>query len=101
MGLTRIHHVQIAIPKGREEDARAFYAGVLGLEAISKPEELAGCSGPAEFLHLRNPPLRGVSTPPPQGPASHFTSLAGQGGFRTRRLVVRNPSHPGSHSRTR
>ena len=42
---TRLHHVQIAIPKGGEDTARAFYAGVLGLEPLSKPDELAGRGG--------------------------------------------------------
>ena len=45
MSLIRVHHVQIAIPEGRENEARAFYAGVLGLEALSKPVELAGRGG--------------------------------------------------------
>lgn len=46
MRMSRLHHVQFAIPPGREEDARAFYVGVLGLEALNKPAELAvrgGC----------------------------------------------------------
>ena len=37
MKLLRIHHVQITIPAGREEDARAFYCGLLGLDEIPKP----------------------------------------------------------------
>jgi len=41
----RLHHVQIDIPKGAEEKARAFYAGVLGLESLDKPDELAGRGG--------------------------------------------------------
>lgn len=40
-----IHHVQITIPTGAEEDARAFYCGVLGLEEVPKPESLAGRGG--------------------------------------------------------
>ena len=53
----RLHHVQLAIPTGGEEQARAFYAGVLGMSEIDKPIELAkrgGCwfrSGELE-LHL-------------------------------------------------
>lgn len=35
-----IHHVQITIPRGAEEAARAFYCGVLGLEELEKPEAL-------------------------------------------------------------
>ena len=29
------------MPRGREDDARAFYAGLLGLAEIAKPPELA------------------------------------------------------------
>lgn len=53
----RLHHVQLAIPAGGEDDARAFYGDVLGMSEITKPDELAkrgGCwfrSGALE-LHL-------------------------------------------------
>lgn len=41
----RLHHVQIAIPVGGEKQARAFYAGLLGLEERSKPDALSGRGG--------------------------------------------------------
>ena len=40
-----IHHVQITVPEGREDDARVFYCGVLGLQEAPKPEALAGRGG--------------------------------------------------------
>ena len=40
-----IHHAQITIPKGSEDQAREFYCGVLGLHEILKPDELAGRGG--------------------------------------------------------
>ena len=40
-----IDHVQLAMPGGREDDARAFYAGLLGLTEVPKPERLAGRGG--------------------------------------------------------
>ncbi len=40
-----IHHAQISIPKGAEDEARRFYCGVLGLPEIPKPDELAGRGG--------------------------------------------------------
>lgn len=43
--ITGIHHVQITIPPGAEEEARAFYCGVLGLGEIEKPASLAGRGG--------------------------------------------------------
>ena len=36
----RIDHVQICIPEGKEDEARAFYTGVIGLKEIPKPESL-------------------------------------------------------------
>jgi catechol 2,3-dioxygenase-like lactoylglutathione lyase family enzyme len=52
-----IDHVQLAMPRGQESAARAFYSGVLGMTELPKPEELAtrgGCwfaSGDVQ-LHL-------------------------------------------------
>ena len=40
-----IHHVQVAIPAGGEDEARRFYAGVLGLREIDKPENLRARGG--------------------------------------------------------
>ena len=40
-----IDHVQLAMPEGGEDAARAFYAGVLGLAEVPKPAELAGRGG--------------------------------------------------------
>jgi catechol 2,3-dioxygenase-like lactoylglutathione lyase family enzyme len=45
MSLLRVHHVQITIPKGAEDEARAFYCSVLGLLEVPKPESLAGRGG--------------------------------------------------------
>ncbi|SDX39417.1 Catechol 2,3-dioxygenase [Marininema mesophilum] len=41
----RLHHVQITVPKGTEEEARRFYCSVLGLTEVSKPDSLAGRGG--------------------------------------------------------
>jgi catechol 2,3-dioxygenase-like lactoylglutathione lyase family enzyme len=38
--LSGIDHVQLAAPAGCEEDARAFFAGLLGLDELEKPELL-------------------------------------------------------------
>lgn len=45
MSVCRIHHVQITIPTGAEDAARAFYCGVLGLPEIDKPDSLKGRGG--------------------------------------------------------
>jgi catechol 2,3-dioxygenase-like lactoylglutathione lyase family enzyme len=37
-----IDHVQVAAPPGCEEQARAFYGGLLELPEVAKPEALAG-----------------------------------------------------------
>lgn len=40
MPVLSIDHVQIAMPAGLEDQARAFYAGVLGFVETPKPAEL-------------------------------------------------------------
>jgi catechol 2,3-dioxygenase-like lactoylglutathione lyase family enzyme len=42
---TAIDHVQLAMPPGEEERARAFYADLLGMKEIPKPAELAKRGG--------------------------------------------------------
>jgi catechol 2,3-dioxygenase-like lactoylglutathione lyase family enzyme len=61
-GVIGIDHVQVAAPAGREDEARAFYGGLLGLPELEKPTALAarggcwfGCG--AQQLHV------GVSEP--------------------------------------
>ena len=45
MTLQTIDHVQVAIPKGGEDKARAFYDRLLGLPEQPRPAELAGRGG--------------------------------------------------------
>jgi catechol 2,3-dioxygenase-like lactoylglutathione lyase family enzyme len=40
-----IDHVQLAMPAGAEERARQFYSGVLGMQEVPKPTELAKSGG--------------------------------------------------------
>ncbi len=40
-----LDHLQLAMPRGREADARAFYAGILGLAELQKPPNLAARGG--------------------------------------------------------
>lgn len=41
----RLHHVQVACPRGGEAEVRRFYADGLGLVEVAKPERLAGRGG--------------------------------------------------------
>jgi catechol 2,3-dioxygenase-like lactoylglutathione lyase family enzyme len=41
----RIDHVLLAMPPGRENDARAFYQGILGIAEMTKPPQLAARGG--------------------------------------------------------
>ena len=41
----RIDHVLLAMPAGRESDARAFYRDLLGIPEIVKPPQLAARGG--------------------------------------------------------
>lgn len=55
MPILAIDHVQIAMPAGEEELARAFYVGVLGFSEIPRPAELAKRGGVwfhSEAVHL-------------------------------------------------
>lgn len=45
MSILRLHHVQVTVPRGAEEEARGFYCRVLGLPEIPKPEALLGRGG--------------------------------------------------------
>ncbi|GAA4924250.1 VOC family protein [Actinomycetospora succinea] len=42
---TGLHHVQLAMPVGQEDRARAFFVGVLGMTEIEKPPVLAARGG--------------------------------------------------------
>jgi catechol 2,3-dioxygenase-like lactoylglutathione lyase family enzyme len=55
--VTGLDHVQLAMPPGREAEAEAFYAGLLGFTRLPKPEPMAqrgGCwfSAGEASLHL-------------------------------------------------
>ncbi|WLD94979.1 VOC family protein [Alkalihalobacillus sp. AL-G] len=43
--VTRLHHVQVCIPTGKEDEARRFYTGILGFKEIDKPEALKANGG--------------------------------------------------------
>ena len=45
MSVYGIDHVQLAMPKGREAEARVFYVDLLGLVELPKPANLAGRGG--------------------------------------------------------
>ncbi|WP_208590454.1 VOC family protein [Gracilibacillus suaedae] len=40
-----LHHAQITIPKGAEEEGKNFYCSVLGLPEVEKPDALKGRGG--------------------------------------------------------
>lgn len=56
MAIIGLDHLQLAIPERGEDQARAFYAGLLGLLEVPKPASLSasGCwfMGGAVNLHL-------------------------------------------------
>lgn len=43
--ITGVHHVQLAMPPEAEAEAERFYADLLGIPAVPKPENLAGRGG--------------------------------------------------------
>jgi catechol 2,3-dioxygenase-like lactoylglutathione lyase family enzyme len=57
MTVLGIDHVQVAAPPGCEDEARAFYGGILGMEELPKPVALrarGGCwfRAGAQELHV-------------------------------------------------
>lgn len=57
MSVLGIDHVQVAAPRGRDDEARAFYGGLLGMEELPKPEAIrarGGCwfRAGAQELHV-------------------------------------------------
>ena len=45
MEIQNLHHVQLAMPKGKEAVAREFYQDLLGLPEVEKPPILAARGG--------------------------------------------------------
>ena len=45
MRILRIEHVQLAMPRGEEDRARAFYSELLGIPEVPKPPALAARGG--------------------------------------------------------
>jgi catechol 2,3-dioxygenase-like lactoylglutathione lyase family enzyme len=45
MRIKEIEHVQLAMPPGKESEARTFYEGVLGIPEVPKPANLARRGG--------------------------------------------------------
>jgi catechol 2,3-dioxygenase-like lactoylglutathione lyase family enzyme len=45
MRIVRIDHVQLAMPRGGEDRARAFFSEALGIPEVPKPPELAKRGG--------------------------------------------------------
>ncbi|MEO5974024.1 MAG: VOC family protein [Ilumatobacteraceae bacterium] len=45
MRITGIDHVQLAMPRGGEDEARAFYGQMLGIHEVPKPPHLATRGG--------------------------------------------------------
>jgi catechol 2,3-dioxygenase-like lactoylglutathione lyase family enzyme len=45
MAIKALDHIQLAMPPGREADARAFYEGLLEIPEVRKPQNLAARGG--------------------------------------------------------
>ncbi|MBA8820883.1 glyoxalase [Ochrobactrum sp. P6BS-III] len=45
MWIKQLDHVQLAMPKGGEDKARAFYGVLLGIPEVAKPQNLAARGG--------------------------------------------------------
>ena len=74
MGAT-LDHVQVMMPAGAEDEARAFYAGLLGLTEVEKPEPMRPNGGVwfAEGIHVSGE--EGFSAPRRAHPALRVDDL--------------------------
>lgn len=81
MTVERFDHVQLAIPPGGEAEARRFYAEILGMTEVAKPETLsaAGCWFAAGTAHLHvgiDPDFRPATKAHPALIVSNLGALA-------------------------
>ena len=104
-----IDHVQLPMPAGSEEAARAFYQDILGLREVGKPKELAdrgGCWFAASevMIHLGSEPafrpverahpallVRDLETARGALTAAGVAIEEDESGLRFRRCYVRDP----------
>lgn len=70
----RLHHASVPMPKGKQDEARAFYSGVLGMPELEPPPSLRHlgvvwfqASEDGDEIHLYEEP-----TGAPQAPGQHF-----------------------------
>ncbi len=109
MKITRLDHVQLAMPPGGEEQAREFYGRILHLRELEKPEPLqakGGCwfAGDGVELHLgvqanfapatkAHPGLRVADLAAAQAAlsAAGITITADDSGVNVRRFYVNDP----------
>lgn len=109
MKITRLDHVQLAMPPGGEEMAREFYGRILHLRELEKPEPLqakGGCwfAGDGVELHLgvqanfapatkAHPGLRVADLAAAQAAlsAAGITITADDSGVNVRRFYVNDP----------
>ena len=81
--ITGIDHVQVAAPPGCEEQARAFYGGLLGLPELEKPAALAARGGcwfacGQQQLHVGvSEPVRAGDQGPPRAPPARRRGARG------------------------
>lgn len=83
MAVTGLDHVQIAIPAGGEDAARAFFGGLLGMVEVPKPadQSASGCwfTGGAANLHIGvDPDFRPASKAHPALLVDDLAALRGR-----------------------
>ena len=97
----RLNHVQVCVPPGREDEARDFYGGVLGLPELEKPDVLKPNGGlwfeiAGVQLHIGVEPEQ---PPSKRHPAFEVEDLAGVRAYLHQKGVrlKDEPSIPGAH----
>ena len=90
-----LQHVNVIYPPGAEAEARAFYAGVLGLDEVPKPPEF---TPEGMWFQLQGAQVHlSPGQPPPAGPW-HFCVVADDFDALRRRLEAAGAETQDTHS---
>ena len=57
MAIVSLHHVQMIVPAGRDDEAKRFYGELLGLEEMSRPQSLSDAGRSGAWYHIGNQEL--------------------------------------------
>jgi len=66
VSILSLHHVQLNIPAGQSDEARRFYAELLGLEEMPRPRSLSAAGRKGAWYHCGDQELHIFFNPDPE-----------------------------------